>query len=58
LPRNRPRSKASANAPTSQPLERLARDAPTLNQHGIIACPALATYGAMMLGQEHPSPLY
>jgi len=41
-----------------QPLERLARDALTLNQHMIIARPALATYGAMMLGQEHPSPLY
>ncbi len=42
----------------SMPLERLARDALTLNQHMIIARPALATYGAMMLGQEHPSPLY
>jgi alkylation response protein AidB-like acyl-CoA dehydrogenase len=41
-----------------QPLERLARDALTLNQHMIIARPALASYGAMMLGQEHPSPLY
>jgi alkylation response protein AidB-like acyl-CoA dehydrogenase len=41
-----------------QPLERLARDALTLNQHMIIARPALATYGAMMLGEEHPSPLY
>ena len=41
-----------------QPLERLARDALTLNQHMIIARPAIATYGAMMLGQEHPSPLY
>jgi alkylation response protein AidB-like acyl-CoA dehydrogenase len=40
------------------PLERLARDALTLNQHTIIARPALATYGAMMLGEEHPSPLY
>jgi alkylation response protein AidB-like acyl-CoA dehydrogenase len=39
-------------------LERLARDALTLNQHMIIARPALATYGAMMLGEEHPSPLY
>jgi alkylation response protein AidB-like acyl-CoA dehydrogenase len=39
-------------------LERLARDALTLNQHMIIARPALETYGAMMLGQEHPSPLY
>ena len=40
------------------PLERLARDALTLNQHMIIARPAFATYGAMMLGEEHPSPLY
>jgi alkylation response protein AidB-like acyl-CoA dehydrogenase len=40
------------------PLERLTRDALTLNQHMIIARPALATYGAMMLGEEHPSPLY
>ena len=40
------------------PLERLARDALTLNQHMIIARPALASYGAMMLGQDHPSPLY
>jgi alkylation response protein AidB-like acyl-CoA dehydrogenase len=40
------------------PLERLARDALTLNQHMIIARPALATYGAMMLGEGHPSPLY
>ena len=39
-------------------LERLARDALTLNQHMIIAQPALETYGAMMLGREHPSPLY
>ena len=39
-------------------LERLTRDALTLNQHMIIARPALATYGAMMLGEEHPSPLY
>jgi hypothetical protein len=39
-------------------LERLARDALTLNQHMIIARPALASYGAMMLGQAHPSPLY
>ena len=39
-------------------LERLARDALTLNQHMIIARPALETYGAMMLGKEHPSPLY
>jgi alkylation response protein AidB-like acyl-CoA dehydrogenase len=41
-----------------QPLERLARDALTLNQHMIIARPALASYGAMVLGVEHPSPLY
>jgi len=41
-----------------QPLERLARDALTLNQHMIIARPALASYGAMMLGEQHPSPLY
>jgi alkylation response protein AidB-like acyl-CoA dehydrogenase len=41
-----------------QPLERLARDALTLNQHMIIARPALASYGAMLLGQPHPSPLY
>jgi hypothetical protein len=40
------------------PLERLTRDALTLNQHMIIARPALASYGAMMLGEEHPSPLY
>ena len=40
------------------PLERLARDALTLNQHMIIARPAFAIYGAMMLGEEHPSPLY
>jgi indole-3-acetate monooxygenase len=39
-------------------LERLTRDALTLDQHMIIARPALATYGAMLLGQEHPSPLY
>jgi alkylation response protein AidB-like acyl-CoA dehydrogenase len=39
-------------------LERLARDALTLNQHMIIAEPAVETYGAMMLGYEHPSPLY
>jgi alkylation response protein AidB-like acyl-CoA dehydrogenase len=39
-------------------LERLARDALTLNQHMIIAQPAVETYGAMMLGYEHPSPLY
>jgi alkylation response protein AidB-like acyl-CoA dehydrogenase len=41
-----------------QPLERLTRDAMTLKQHMIIARPALASYGAMMLGEEHPSPLY
>lgn len=40
------------------PLERLARDALTLNQHMIIARPAVETYGGMMLGKEHPSPLY
>jgi alkylation response protein AidB-like acyl-CoA dehydrogenase len=40
------------------PLERLARDALTLNQHMIVAQPAVETYGAMMLGREHPSPLY
>ncbi len=40
------------------PLERLCRDALTLNQHMIVARPALASYGAMMLGEEHPSPLY
>jgi alkylation response protein AidB-like acyl-CoA dehydrogenase len=39
-------------------LERLARDALTLNQHMIVAQPAVETYGAMMLGKEHPSPLY
>jgi alkylation response protein AidB-like acyl-CoA dehydrogenase len=39
-------------------LERLARDALTLNQHMIVAGPAVETYGAMMLGYEHPSPLY
>ncbi len=40
------------------PLERLTRDALTLNQHMIIAQPAVETYGAMLLGKEHPSPLY
>ena len=40
------------------PLERLARDALTLNQHMIVAQPAVETYGAMMLGKGHPSPLY
>jgi alkylation response protein AidB-like acyl-CoA dehydrogenase len=39
-------------------LERLARDALTLNQHMIVAQPAVETYGAMMLGYDHPSPLY
>ena len=39
-------------------LERLARDALTLNQHMIVAGPAVETYGAMMLGRAHPSPLY
>ena len=38
--------------------ERLARDALTLSQHMIIAQTAVETYGAMMLGYEHPSPLY
>ncbi|MXO59201.1 hypothetical protein GRI89_06570 [Altererythrobacter salegens] len=40
------------------PLERLARDALTLNQHMIINRAAFANYGAMMFGEEHPSPLY
>jgi alkylation response protein AidB-like acyl-CoA dehydrogenase len=39
-------------------IERLTRDALTLNQHMIVAQPAVETYGAMMLGYEHPSPLY
>jgi alkylation response protein AidB-like acyl-CoA dehydrogenase len=43
---------------TGSVLERLARDALTLNQHMIVAQPAVETYGAMMLGYEHPSPLY
>lgn len=41
-----------------QVLERCTRDALTLNQHMIVAGPAFATYGGMMLGHEHPSPLY
>ena len=41
-----------------QILERCTRDALTLNQHMIVSEAALGTYGAMMLGQEHPSPLY
>lgn len=41
-----------------QPLERLARDAQTLKQHMIVSLPAIEHYGAMMLGTEHPSPLY
>ncbi|GAA0276649.1 acyl-CoA dehydrogenase family protein [Alteraurantiacibacter aestuarii] len=41
-----------------QVLEQCTRDALTLNQHMIVSDAALATYGAMMLGQEHPSPLY
>jgi alkylation response protein AidB-like acyl-CoA dehydrogenase len=41
-----------------QPLERLARDAQTLKQHMIVSLPAIEHYGAMMLGEEHPSPLY
>jgi alkylation response protein AidB-like acyl-CoA dehydrogenase len=41
-----------------QPLERLTRDAQTLKQHMIVSLPAIEHYGAMMLGTEHPSPLY
>ena len=41
-----------------QVLERCTRDALTLNQHMIVSDAARATYGAMMLGHEHPSPLY
>ena len=41
-----------------QVLERCARDALTLNQHMIVSDAALASYGGMMLGHEHPSPLY
>jgi alkylation response protein AidB-like acyl-CoA dehydrogenase len=41
-----------------QVLERCTRDALTLNQHMIVSEGALATYGGMMLGHEHPSPLY
>jgi indole-3-acetate monooxygenase len=41
-----------------QVLERCTRDALTLNQHMIVSEAALASYGGMMLGCEHPSPLY
>ena len=41
-----------------QVLERCTRDALTLNQHMIVSDAARTTYGAMMLGHEHPSPLY
>lgn len=41
-----------------QVLERCTRDAMTLNQHMIVSEAALASYGAMMLGHAHPSPLY
>lgn len=41
-----------------QPLERLIRDAQTVKQHMIVSLPAVESYGAMMLGTEHPSPLY
>ena len=41
-----------------QPLERLIRDAQTVKQHMIVSLPAIESYGAMMLGTEHPSPLY
>lgn len=41
-----------------QVLEQCVRDALTLNQHMIVSDAALTTYGAMMLGHEHPSPLY
>lgn len=41
-----------------QVLERLARDALTLSQHMIVSQAHLEHYGAMMLGTEHPSPLY
>jgi alkylation response protein AidB-like acyl-CoA dehydrogenase len=39
-------------------IERLTRDALTLNQHMIVSQAHLEFYGAMMLGTEHPSPLY
>ncbi|MEO5707570.1 MAG: acyl-CoA dehydrogenase family protein [Alteraurantiacibacter sp.] len=41
-----------------QVLEQCVRDALTLNQHMIVSDAALASYGGMMLGCEHPSPLY
>jgi alkylation response protein AidB-like acyl-CoA dehydrogenase len=41
-----------------QVLERLTRDALTLSQHMIVSQAHLEHYGAMMLGTEHPSPLY
>jgi alkylation response protein AidB-like acyl-CoA dehydrogenase len=41
-----------------QVLEQCTRDALTLNQHMIVNDAALASYGGMMLGWEHPSPLY
>lgn len=39
-------------------IERLTRDAQTLKQHMIVSLPHVEHYGAMMLGTEHPSPLY
>lgn len=39
-------------------IERLTRDALTLNQHMIVSQAHLEHYGAMILGTEHPSPLY
>lgn len=39
-------------------LERLTRDALTVSQHMIVSPAHLEHYGAMMLGREHPSPLY
>ena len=39
-------------------LERLTRDALTLRQHMIVSAAHVEHYGAMMLGVEHPSPLY
>ncbi|MBO9603183.1 MAG: acyl-CoA dehydrogenase family protein [Novosphingobium sp.] len=39
-------------------LERLTRDALTVNQHMIVSAAHLEFYGAMILGQPHPSPLY
>lgn len=41
-----------------QVLERLTRDALTLNQHMIVSQTHLEHYGALMLGTKHPSPLY